>query len=331
MNRSKLLVVCALPLSLLAACDPDVRWPCEGECCEEDGCLPPPPDGVAIPWESFAGERGPAPSGSLLLTASSTGGSCTAPYVATLDCTSGDGAWTLELPIPPALQFPGATASLVDLAALGGGATFARVNGAGDLCFLESGPLDGSVEVVSVSDYDLGVVISSSWLGDLELTLSRCFDPELPQRAVAVSQSRLDAIYANRDVGGGPGDAEIGAPEPPPAEPVYVFVDRSEPALGAVCADPRALQQGCQQGFSQLEVFLPPEVQAPGVYDLSSSVVTVTERIATVLEDGANCTVEALAYSSGTVEVLTFGASLVHVIVSVDDGGPIDALAPVCP
>jgi hypothetical protein len=329
-NLSKLFLL-ALPLPLLA-CSAEVRPPCDDDCCEEEDCLPPPPDGVAIPWESFAGDRGPAPSGSLLITAASSGGSCAVPHVAPLDCGSGDGAWTLEVPLPPALQFAGATASLADLATLGQGATFVRVSGEGDTCTLETGALEGSVEVLSVSDYDLVLSVSGSQLGDqLELEVPRCFDPTLPQRAIAVSQSRLDAIYANRDIGGGAGDAEIGAPEPPPAEPVYVFIDRSEPALGAVCADPRALQQGCQQGFSQLEVFLPPEVQAPGVYELSSSsVVTVTERIATVLEDEANCTVEALAYSSGTVEILSFGGSLVHVLVSVDDGAPVDALAPSC-
>jgi hypothetical protein len=285
---------------------------------------------VALAWESFGGERGLAPSGSLLITAASSGGTCAPPHVAALDCDAGDGAWSLEVPLPPALQFGGASASLADLAALGQGATFVRVFGEDEGCTVESGALEGSLEVSSVSDYGLVLSIAGSQLGEkLELEIPRCFDPALPQRAVAVSQTRLDALYAARF--SGDGEADVGAPEPPPSEPVYVFIDRSEPAFGAVCADPRALQQGCQPGFSQLEVMLPPEVQAPGTYDLSSSSVTLIERIAVVLEDEPTCTLEALARTSGTVEIVSFGGSLVHVLVSLDDGAPVDALAPACP
>ena len=295
---------------------------CEGDadCCEGDACNPPVTRGVATPWESFGGELGAAPSGTLLLKLTSGEGFCAEPWVSELSCA---GAWEADIPLPPSLQFAGAKAALSDLIDLGGGATFRRADPAeGDSCQMGEGGFPGDIEVVSINESYVTVRVTTTEqaLSELEeeYTVPRCQNPELPQQAVAMVQSQFDAIYATKDRAG------IGEPEPAITEPLHIFIDQSEPAASAVCEDPLGSLGECISR-STLQVVLGLDQQFPGTYTLASGVT-----VSSLQSTEAACLPASEEWTEGTVEVLAITPKLVHVRVTNGADLTVDAVATRC-
>jgi len=284
---------------------------------------------VATPWESLGGENGPAPAGTLLIKLTSAEGFCAAPWVSELACGE-EAAWEVEFPLPPPLQFAGATVDLAELAELGG-ASFRQTTAGGADCSIEAGTLSGTLEVISIDETQLEVRVTSASpsIAELEqgLIVPRCQNPELPQQAVAMTQSQFDLIYGLRD-GAPEAEAEDAAAEPYPMEEVLrVFVDRSSPAVGAVCADPLALLGDCQSRTT-LDILLPIGSQGPAVYDLATSGITVTELASSLGE--AECTRSDTLWTSGELEILAITPTLIHVALNDGAGTVVDAIATRC-
>ena len=292
----------------------------EANCCEGEACNPPVSHGVAIPWESFDGDRAPAPSGTLALKLTSGEGFCAEPWVGQLSC---DGSWDADIPLPPSLQFAGAKASLADLADLGG-ATFRRADAAeGDSCQMGEGSFTGNLEVVAINEFNVTVRVTTDEpaLADLEAeyTVPRCQNPELPQQAVALVQSKLDSIYPTKDSEG------FGAePEPAVTEPLHVFIDQSEPAAGAVCEDPLGTLGECVSR-STLTVVLGVDHQFPGTYTVADGVAVSSMR-----SSEEACFPESEVWATGTIDVLAITPKLVHVRVTDAEGLTADAVATRC-
>ncbi len=299
----------------------------QDSCCEGGACLPPTPHGVATPWESLAGEKGPAPAGTLLLKLTSGEGFCAAPWVSELSCGE-EAAWEVEFALPPPLQFAGATVDLAELADLGGASY--RQTTAGADCSIEAGTLSGTLEVVSIDETQLEVRVTSATpsLGELEqgLIVPRCQNPELPQQAVAMTQSQFDLLYALRD-GEPEAEAEDAAAEPFIEETLRVFVDRSSPAAGATCVDPLALFGDCQDRTT-FDITLPIGWQGPGTYDLLGSDIIVNE--ATSLVGEAECTRAESSWTSGQLEIIANTPTLLHVVLDDGAGTVVDAIATRC-
>jgi len=302
--------------------------PCDSsDCCEGD-CVPAFTRGAAVPWESFDGELGPAPSGTLLLKISSSQGSCGEPWVTELACGGNEAAWEVDVPLPPALQYIGAVVDLADLADVKSPSLRQAVT-EGDNCSIEESPLTGSLEVIAMNEISVTVRFSDTApaVADLEaeLTVPRCQNPELPQQAVALSETLLGTIYAPRIAGGA--EEDVGAPEPAVTEPLHIFVDRSDPAGGAVCVDPRGFNAGCDPTRTTLEIVLGVDQQYPGTYSLGE-LVTVTSTTTSADAEGV-CSEVSEAAIEGSVAVIAITPTLVH--VRVDTGGPVtDAVATRC-
>ncbi len=312
-------------------CDPDV---CESascfvdECCGED-CNPVLFAGVATPWESVATRTGTAPSGTLLIKLSSGEGFCAEPFVSEFSC-AGASAWEVEVPLPPALQYVGAVVSLDQLEELGAGPTYRSTEGTDEGC--SEGVMSGNLEVVAIDEFSVEVRFSdlSPSIAELEESklVPRCQNPNLPQQAVALNQSQLDSLYATRIAGGsGAGGGDPGAPEPI-TEPLHVFIDRSEPAAGALCADPLARLGECSDTRGTLEVVLGIDNQFPGTFSVAEgSGVTVSELTSAT---GGLCSSEVTPWSVGSVEVVAITPTLVHVKVDGGAQGVVDAVATRC-
>ncbi len=296
---------------------------CEGaDCCVGDECNPQPSHGVAIQWESLASENGPAASGTLLLKLTSGDGVCADPWLSELTCE--EGAWEAEIPLPPSAQFVGATISLADLGDLGG-ATFRRPTSADADCSIESGVLGGTLEVVAINETSVQVRVTGGdpEFEDLALGVSvpRCQNPELPQQAVAMFEGLLSTLYAPKFAGDGEAPAPI-------QEPLHVFIDQSDPIVGATCADPLALMGGCESPRATLEVVFDTNSQYPGTFELGTSGVTITERTSSAGIDA--CEGGMTAWDSGSVVILAVTPSLVHVRVTDAEGAVVDAVATHC-
>lgn len=314
-------------------CDPELCESancCVDECCGED-CNPVLFAGVATPWESVATHTGAAPSGTLLIKLSSGEGFCAEPWVSEFSCTDA-GAWEVEVPLPPALQYVGAVVSLDQLEELGAGPTYRSTEGTDEGC--SEGVLSGNLEVVAIDEFAVEVRFSelSPSIAELEEAklIPRCQNPDLPQQAVALNQSQLDSLYAARIAGGsgaGGGAGDAAAPEPI-TEPLHVFIDRSEPAAGALCADPLARLGECSDTRATLEVVLGIDNQFPGTFSIADgSGVTVSELSS---PSGALCSSEVTPWSVGSVEVVAITPTLVHVKVDGGAQGVVDAVATRC-
>jgi hypothetical protein len=309
-------------------CDPDICESadcCVDECCGED-CNPAVFSGVATPWESVATRSGAAPSGTLLIKLSSGEGFCAEPWVSEFSCSVA-GAWEVEVPLPPALQYAGAVVALDQLEELGAGPTIISTTGTDEGCV--EGVLLGNLEVVAIDEFSVEVRFTeiSPSISELEGSklVPRCQNPDLPQQAVALNQSQLDSLYAARIAGGsgaGGGDA---APEPI-TEPLHLFIDRSEPAEGALCADPLARLGECSDTRATLEVVLGIDNQFPGTFAIGDS-VSVSEL---TTASGALCSSEAAPWTVGSVEVVAITPTLVHVKVDGGAQGVVDAVATRC-
>ncbi len=313
--------------ALVSACDDTcIGEGCCEDCCEGADCLPPSIHGAATPWESFEGRLGAAPSGTLLLRLTSGESACSAePWVTWITCTV-DGEWEAEIPLPPSLQLAGATVELAELADLGAGPNLAKgVDQEG--CNIGISPLEGTLEVVSIDESNVTVRLSNTSSDveglESEFTVPRCQNPDLPQQAVAMSESQLVAAYPARVAGG----ADEAPQEPAVTEPLHIFIDVSEPAAGAVCSDPRALAAGCNPARSTIEVTLGLDQQYPGSYEVSDF-VSIEGRSSEPVED-ASCNATVTQWTSGTVEIVAITPQLVH--VRVDDGtSVVDAIATRC-
>ena len=314
-------------------CDPELCESancCVDECCGED-CNPVLFAGVATPWESVTTRTGAAPSGTLLIKLSSGEGFCAEPWVSEFSCTDA-GAWEVEVPLPPALQYVGAVVSLDQLEELGAGPTYRSTEGTDEGC--SEGVLSGNLEVVAIDEFAVEVRFSelSPTIAELEEAklIPRCQNPDLPQQAVALNQSQLDSLYAARIAGGsgaGGGAGDAAAPEPI-TEPLHVFIDRSEPAAGALCADPLARLGECSGTRATLEVVLGIDNQFPGTFSIADgSGVTVSELTS---PSGALCSSEVTPWSVGSVEVVAITPTLVHVKVDGGAQGVVDAVATRC-
>lgn len=332
-------IVASLPVLVLglqlAGCSTVV---CQDECCEGDPCVPPPPasDGVAVPWEAFDGSRGPAAPGTLVLKLTNGEGFCQSPWLDGIDCAGG---WEVDIPLPPSVQFEGATVNLADLGDLGGGATFRDSGpGEGDSCQLEEGGLTGQLEIVSISPTSVTVRLSGASPSldgfEEELTLTRCQNPELPQQAVVLRAQQVAALYPNRDTefpGGGDGLQEDPAPPEPP-EPLHVFVDLTDPSIGAVCEDPLGVLGGCDVDRLTLEIVIGIDAQFPGGFDLSplNEAGQGMEVRALRASAGDVCLSEADAWATGAVEIIAITPSLVQVRAIDGDGAVVEAVATRC-
>lgn len=329
MNKLGLLgaAVVAVGALIVSACDDSCVGDCcgEEECCGDASCLPPATHGVATPWESFGGELGAAPSGTLLLKLTSGEGFCSEPWVTDLPCEEGE--WEVDVPLPPALQIAGATVDLGELADLGGAKLRLPVAD-GDACTFEEQALAGSLEIVSINESNVMVRLSNTSPAvaelETELNVPRCQNPELPQQAVALSESQLTAAYPARI--GGAGD-QAAPREPPVTEPLHIFVDVSDPALGAACVDPLALSGGCDPARATLQITLGLNEQYAGSYVLGET-VTVEERSSELLENDA-CSPLVEAWTTGTVDIVAITPTLVHVRVS-NGTKTVDAVATRC-
>lgn len=299
---------------------------CGDDCCEGDDCVTPVSHGVATPWEGFGGELGAAPSGTLLLKMTSGEGFCADPWVSELACGE-TVAWEVDVPLPPALQFVGSVVNLADLADLGG-ATVRQTVGKGGGCDIDEQVLEGKLEVVAINEQNVTVRFSETSPAIAELeeeqSVPRCQNPELPQQAVAMSESQLTAVYPTQISGG----AEDAAPrEPPVTEPLHIFIDVSDPAAGAQCSDPRALSAGCDPARSTIEITMGIDQQFPGSYPLGEFVTVETRSNELLENDSCNAAVDA--WTSGTVDIVAITPTLVH--VRVDDGiAVVDAIATRC-
>lgn len=321
------LFLLAIGSSLAIGCTTVLCGDADG-CCEEDGsnccldesCNPPAAQGVAIPWESFEGQRGPAPSGTLVVKLTSGEGFCAEPWISELGC---DGSWEVDVPLPPALQFQGAKVSLEDLEGLGG-ATFRRNDPAeGDVCEVGEGTFSGELEVLAIDESSLIVRVTTTEpaLADLadDYVIPRCQNPELPQQAVAMAESKLDSIYAEKDRAG------FEAPEEPAVtEPLHVFVDQSDPAAGAVCEDPLGMFGECTSR-STLSVVLGVDHQFPGTYTVADGII-----VSSLRSSEGSCFPESEVWTTGTVEVLAITPKLVHVRVTDGESTAADAIATRC-
>lgn len=333
------LLLGALPLLAiglqLAACSTVL---CEDdECCEGEACVPPPPpsDGVAVPWEAFDGSRGPAAPGTLVLKLTNGEGFCQSPWLDGIDCSGG---WEADIPLPPSAQFAGAIVNLADLGDLGGGATFRDSGpGEGDSCQLDEGSLTGQLEIVSISPTDVTVRLSGASPSldgfEEELTLTRCQNPELPQQAVVLRAQQVAALYPNRDTAGFPEDGLQEDPAPPePPEPLHVFIDLTDPSIGAVCEDPLGVLGGCDVDRLTLEIVIGVDHQFPGGSELSPIDEAGQGMEVSVLRASAGdvCLSEAEGWTAGSVEIIAITPSLVQVRAIDAEGAVVEAVATRC-
>lgn len=315
--------------ALVAGCDDQCIGDkcCGEECCDNDDCLPPTVHGAATPWESLDGQFGAAPPGTLLLRLTSGESTCSdEPWVSWISCTVDD-EWEALIPLPPALQLAGASVDLADLADLREASLALATNQDG--CSIDTQALSGTLEVVSIDENNVTVRLSNTSPTaeglDAEFSIPRCQNPSLPQQAVAMTESQLASKYPTRIAG--PDDGDAAPREPAVTEPLHIFIDVSDPALGAQCSDPRALAEGCDPARSTLEITLGLNEQFAGSYPVSPTVV-VESRGNELLENDT-CNPVLTSWTSGTVEIVAITPSLVH--VRVDDGvSVVDAIATRC-
>lgn len=303
-------------------CCGDASDCCDGGDCCFDGECEPLAQGAAIAWESLAAEKGPAPSGTLFLKLTSGTGMCSAPWVSDLACE--DGAWEADIPLPTSAQYVGAKVALADLEALGG-AVVRTPSSAEPSCSFESQPLEGTLEVVAINENRVEVRVSGAdpAIPDLAsgVSATRCQNPDLPQQAVAMFQSVFDGLYAEK----------IGAPEDepvPPQEVLHVFIDRSDPIVGAKCSDPLATLGGCDPARSTLQVTFDLDAQYTGTFEVGASSVTVTERTSATIE--GVCEGSQATWETGAVVVLAITPSLLHLRLTDAEGAVVDAYATHC-
>jgi hypothetical protein len=297
-------------------------------------------DGVAAPWESLGGEVAPAPAGTLLLAFASVPMACADPLADAPACEP-ELHWDAKIPLPAALQYPGAVVELDELIDVGFGPFFSESQGeGGGLCSGGGGSLSGLLEVLAIDGANVTIRLSDTFGPtvslDGERTLLRCGGSVQPATALVLTESQLAATQGGDEPvppetgtttssgqGGGGLGVGGGAPEPP-SERLYVFLDDSDPSLTLTCSDPYAYSAECSSPRKIVVVSLEPWAQAPGVYAMGGgSGVEVSVSESGPNEDGSCWGGGGGGFSDGQVEIFSINGSHVSLVVT---GGPVSSL-----
>jgi hypothetical protein len=298
-------------------------------------------EGVAAPWETLGGDVAPAPPGTLLLSFASVPVACVDPLADAPICEPAL-HWDARIPLPAALQYPGAVVELDELLDVGFGPYFSESQGeGGGLCSGGAGSLSGTLEVLAVDAATVTIRLSDVFgptvALDGERTLLRCGGGEIPATALVLTESQLAATQGGDEpvppetgttTSSGAGGAGLGtgggAPEPID-ERLYVFLDDSDPTLTLTCSDPYAYEAECQTPRKVVVVSLEPWAQAPGVYSMGNgSGVEVTVSESGPNEDGSCWGGGGGGFTDGLVEILSINGSQISLEVT---GGPVSSLA----
>jgi hypothetical protein len=281
-------------------------------------------EGIAVAWSALGPDAVPAPADTLLLSFSSEPSVCSDPF-GTLPYCEVELAWQVSIPLPAEYQFAGAVVPLTELQQVGMGPFFSETEGVGDAeCSGGGGTLEGTLEVLEVGETTLRIRLSdaSTFAADVdgERTLTRC-NQATPQtaRAIAMSDEQLSNVYGP---GGGTGSGVGGGADQPAFDgTLFVFLDASAPPRDLSCADPYALDEGCEFERRVVIVGLDPSEQSPGLYAIGDNAVSVSTSEYGPNGDGTCWGGGGAGFNDGTVEVVALDDTQVRVIVS---GGPID-------
>jgi hypothetical protein len=300
-------------------------------------------EGVAAPWESLGGEVAPAPAGTLLLSFANVPITCADPL--NVPSCELEYHWEAQIPLPTALQYPGAVVDLDELLDVGFGPSFSDSQGDGNgLCSGGGGTLSGTLEVLAIDGASVTIRLSDSFGPtvsiDGERTLLRCGGGMLPATALVLTESQLAATQGGGEPippetgsstssgagGGGGGGLGTGGGAPEPVdERLFVFVDDSDPSLTLTCSDPYAYDAQCQTPRRIVVVSLEPWVQAPGVYPMGGgSGVEVTISESGPNEDGSCWGGGGGGFTDGIVEILSIKGSQISLEIT---GGPVSSLS----
>lgn len=285
-------------------------------------------EGIAVAWGDLGPDVVPAPADTLLLSFSSEPSVCSDPF-GTLPYCEVELAWQVSIPLPAEYQVAGAVVPLAALQQVGMGPFFSETQGIGDAeCSGGGGSLEGTLEVLEVTETTIRIRLTDASTFEAEVdgerTLTRC-NQATPQSApaIAMTDAQLSTVYGpgGGGTGSGVGGGGGGADQPAFDGTLFVFLDASSPVRDLSCADPYALDEGCEFERHVVIVGLAPSEQTPGLYAIGDNAVSVTTSEYGPNGDGTCWGGGGAGFNEGTVEVVAVDATQVHIIVS---GGPID-------